>query len=87
MLFVIWRRVLMPTLDSAIALGVFRIALCVAWFVEVSPRLVRHCSLSPRELCFPLGGRGKWVQHVLVNQEAAQRRADETELPRCSLVP
>jgi hypothetical protein len=40
MLFVIWRRVLMPTLDSALALGMFRIALCVAWFVEVSPRLV-----------------------------------------------
>jgi hypothetical protein len=77
----------MPGMDCALALGVFRVALCVAWIVEVSPRLVQHFALYPRELCFPLGGWGKWVQHVLVNQEAAQRRADETELPRCSLVP
>lgn len=62
-----WRRLLMPRLDPALALGVFRIALCIAWLVEVSPQLVRHFALYPRELCFPPGIWSRFVTHVPVN--------------------
>lgn len=57
----------MPRVDPAMVLGVFRIALCMAWLVEVSPRLVRHFALYPPELCFPPGVWSRFVEHVPVN--------------------
>lgn len=57
----------MPRVDPAMVLGVFRVALCMAWLVEVSPRLVRHFALYPRELCFPPGVWSRFVEHVPVN--------------------
>jgi hypothetical protein len=62
-----WRRFLMPRVDPALTLGVFRIALCIAWLVEVSPRLVRHFALYPPQLCFPPGIWSRVVEHLPVN--------------------
>ncbi|HLP84080.1 MAG TPA: HTTM domain-containing protein [Phycisphaerales bacterium] len=62
-----WRRLLMPRVDPALTLGVFRIALCIAWLVEVSPRLVRHFALYPPQLCFPPGIWSRFVSHLPVN--------------------
>jgi Vitamin K-dependent gamma-carboxylase len=57
----------MPRVDPALTLGIFRIALCIAWLVEVSPRLVRHFALYPPQLCFPPGIWSRFVEHLPVN--------------------